>query len=644
MTARCNTSGVCTALEDEGLLGYGQRADGTYGDRDHDRAHLLQHVVHNPAGTLRTHLTHHVLKGVDPTDYHGLYDLSGDEWERHDFALDSLTVRGDDVALDGSDADYQFCRRETEKWQDAGIVELEDSPAGTRVTPTLKAVDLISEGISKTTGANTKAVHDREWCQIMLKSVRRGDKQLSEAQKDTLANSLRRYIDRIEDYRLVFDVEMQGFRDGGTDRMTKEYATRFSHGGRQNKAFARLQQSLETGYADAETAVFTTLTSDPKQFDSLYGMIDNINENFNRLRNYFSRDPTTKADTRSEDTPGWQKHRHNDVTGRPRENLDYIKVLEFTEAGYPHLHVLFLDPPRREKDGCPWLIDKKELSHVWRQGEIVDVYPLVYRDDLDQLGNFGETVVHDADGEVVYTDERGVETDADDPEATPKKRPVSEGFVCWYNYGDHNHGDEWAEEQTRYHKEQGLIDMEGSDEVLQQKTAGSYIGKYLSKMYETLQKGPEPTGDDGYQHNGDAAWWKLAMYWATGRQFWSISNGIRDAIRLEEPEPDPLPPKVARAVHTAALDTVDRCCSTEEDYQELPDLETPEAERDRLAKRLRGTVANITYLGTYRYDDLPPKNLMTHDLDDLIRVSYDTPDVVIDRGDRPPPTADLYAA
>ena len=44
----------------------------------------------------------------------------------------------------------------------------------------------------------------------MLKAVRTGKKALSDPQKDLLAGSLRRYIRRIEDYRLVFDVELDG--------------------------------------------------------------------------------------------------------------------------------------------------------------------------------------------------------------------------------------------------------------------------------------------------------------------------------------------------------------------------------------------------------------------------------------------------
>ena len=655
-SGRCNTSAICYSLDDLGLLGHGELVDGSFTDRDRDRARLLQYVATHPQGVLRTKLTHAVLKGtaansgglgwhdsLDPDELQRFLDGDADSaLDRHDDALDAIAASTDDNGLAGSDNDYQFTRRTTDDFASAGLVRLDDSPAGIRVTPTLDAVDLISEGVSKTTRADDSLVYDREWCENMLKNVRTHDLALSDSQKDTLAISLRRYIRRIEDYRLVFDVDYPA-RRGGTERMTKEYATRFSHGGRQDKAFARLQQSLETGYADASTAVFTTLTTDPKKFDSLHDAITQINDNFNTLRNYMSADPSTKKDTRRDDVLGWSESRDSDVTGRPRENLDYIKVLEFTDKGYPHLHVLFFDPPRRDKDGCPWLIDKKELSAKWKHGEIVDAYPLVYRDDLDEIGNFGETVVHDENGDTVYLDDQGVETHADDPEATPKTRLVSEGFVCWYRHGYHDHDSQWVEDRTRYHKQQGLIDMDG-DNSMRSKTAGSYIGKYVSKMYETLQNGPPEPGEE-MSHTGDAAWWKLALYWATNRHFWSISNGIRDRIRLNE-IPSDLPPNVQKTVHDCSLDTVARLVDNAA-ADRLDDLDLDlddDRGRSQLAQHLGGTLADVTYLGTYRYDDLPPRNLMTHDIDDLAQVAYETGDVelAVD-GDRPPPAAAVWS-
>jgi hypothetical protein len=650
MTAGCNTSAVCARLDERELLGRGRLAGGGWTDRDRDRARLLLWFVNHPEGSLRTKATHAVLKGTAVYDGElGWKGVDGNHLEaergttddrsvlqRHDAALDAFAASKGDGSLDGSDSDYQFCRRFTEDLESAGLVRLEDSPAGTRAIPTLNAVDLISEGVSKTDAANAETVYDRDFCENLLKATRTGKKRLSDPQKDVLANSLRRYIRRIDDYRLVFDVELTGWRNTGqNERMTKPYKTRWSDGGRKEKNFARLQQSLEYGFEHAENAVFATLTTDPKKFDSLYEAITTINDDFNRLRNYFASDPSTKQDTRNADVPNWSRGRDDAVTGRPRENLEYVKVLEFTEAGYPHLHVLFFDAPTRDKDGMPWLIDKKELSAKWKHGEIVDAYPLTYRDDLSEIGHFGSTVVRDDAGDVVRDDD-----------GSPVREPIDEGFVCWYNYGDHDHGSEWVESQTRYQKREGLIDMEGDDDVMRSKTAGSYIGKYVSKMFETLKQAeggldPETPAD----HTGEAAWWKLALYWATNRHFWSISHGIRDAIRLDDLEPDPLPEDAAAAVTRCTETTLARVCDDVIDEHEFPDFDLDDDRgRSNLTRAIRGTLADITFLGAYRYDDLPPENLTGWDLDrDVLTVAYETPDLSVTRGDRPPPVADVYA-
>ena len=644
----CNTSAILPGLDRLGCLGFGELSDGSFKARDHDRARLLQYFAQHPHGVLRTRATHAVLKGTalkpgglgwhDSVDAEELErynsDTSPTALERHDDTLDAIAASKSDLKLDGSDSDYQFCRRTTETFASADLVTLEDSPAGTRVVPTLAAVDLISEGISETARADGSVVHDREWCQKMLQSIRSRKKALSDPQKDLLAGSLRRYIRRIDDYKLVFDVAVDGWRSNGTQRMTKDYKTRWSDGGRQDKNFARLQQSLEHGYASADNAVFCTLTSDPKKFDTQYEMVMDINTNFHRLTQYMSSDPTTKEDTRNADVLNWSTGLDDDVTGRPRESLDYIKVLEFTKKGYPHLHVLFFDVPCREIDGMPWLIDKKELSAKWRQGQIVDVYPLTYRDDLDEIGHFGTTVARDDAGDVIR-----------DEDGSPVQEPVSEGYVCWYRHGDHDHDSEWVEAQTRYHKKDGLIDMDGDPDNMQSKTAGSYIGKYVSKMYETLKTASSGLdSDDQVDHEGEAAWWKLAMYWATNRHFWSTSNGIRDAIRLDPLPTDPLPPDPAAAVVDSTEITLARVCADEVDDEDFPDFDLGTRRgQSNLTRAIRGAMADIDFLGAFHYNDLPPLNTNGYDLDrDVLRVSYDTPDLSLAGGDRPPPVASLY--
>ena len=607
--AGCNNPGILRLMEDHDLLAHGELLDGGYTRRDRQRARILKYVVRKPEGVVRSKIVHNTIKGVDPETG----DPPNDERE-YNFE-----------AVDGSDPDYQHVKRTTENLETAGFLRLRNSPAGIVVQPTAEAVDLISEGITETASLNNDLVHDRDFCEIILKSKRDAKKQLTQLQKDTLAESLRRYIDRINDYRLVFDVTMGGgFRDSASERMTKRYKTRFNDRGRVDKNFARLQSSLEYGYENAQNAVFATLTTDPKQFSSLYEAITEINENFHRLTQYLFSDPTTKRDTRRENVLGWSETRSTDVTGRPRERLNYVKVLEFTSAGYPHLHVLFFDVPERDKDGMPWLVDKPELIDKWGQGQIVDLYPLTYRDDLDQVGDFGDQILKDKHGQMVR-----------DADGNPATKPVSEGFVCWYNYGDHGHDPEWINEKTRYHKNHGLIDMEGDQANTQQKTAGAYLGKYVSEIFNALQNPPNASED--FDHEGKAAYWKLAMYWATNRQFWSTSAEIQQAINLDGPKPDS---DVEKAVRDCTLTSLMVHGHEEIDHHAIYGHPGADAVRSTLHREVIATLADIEFIGAFRYGDLPTRLLGATDIEAVENAHYDDQSdlAIAGDGDRPPPT------
>lgn len=582
-------------------------------DRDHDRVKLLKFITEHPSGVTLQNLTSHVLKGVH-----------SDRCQ---------------VTLDGSDLDYQFARRFVTDlaFADPQLAQIERIDGIRFVTPTHNSLTLISEGISETPRVGNEIIHDREYARNLLANVRTSLKRLTDGQKNLLANSLSNYIERTGDYKLLFDVH--GPRNQ-TQRMTKDYATRFTDDGRQNKAFARLQDSLEYGYDMAQTAVFVTLTTDPKHFDSLLGAIESINENFHRLTQYMSGDPSTKGDTRRADLPAYSTELDDHLTSRPREKLEYVKVLEYTEAGYPHLHVLFFDPPRREKDGMPWFAHVNELKKKWSdygQGEIVDAYPLTYRDDLDDVGHFGNTVVHDSDANPIYVDTDGNEVPKANQDATPKKEPVSEGFVCWYEYGDHDHSQEWVQQQKRYGQsdEKRPIDFDGRDDVAQEKTAGAYIGKYVSKMFETLKKDDITAVDD----DADAAPWKLALYWATQRQFWSISYGIRDAIRLDGD---------LSHDEQAATDWCSRETLTRLVEKEHPDARTPtdldgSPTESAIHRIMRGYPVTIEFLGAFAYWDLPPRDTRAQDLEVVERSDREPGGVDLrSTGDRPPPVADVF--
>lgn len=592
LTDRCNTPTLADLLEERDLLGYGSLLDGSLTERDTDRVRIAKFLASKPEGTPLTHIVSYAVKGVSP-----------ESCER----------------VDGSDPDYQFAYRFVNDLvePDDPYVRKTESSGVLFVTPTLRLLDLITEGITQTRESNG-LTYDREFLRNYLSRVDEVDENL----RELLVDGFTSYLDRIEDYRLLFDVHFVDRRGGETSkRMMKDYKTRFNDRGRVSKQFARFNDALEYGYEHAENAVLVTLTTDPKRQESLLDGIESINENFNRLLSYFDSDPSTKDDTRKEGTRTWTPALDSKVTGRPRKRPDYIKALEFTEKGYPHLHVLFFDVPTREKDGMPWLCDKGELAKKWSdygQGEIVDTYPLVYRDDLDDLAPDFQS---------------------------------SEGFVDWYRFGDHNHDEEWIRERTRQHE---LIEFNDETQAMES-TAGAYLGKYLSATFGALLDATESfeLADDERQTFGDkAATWKLALYWVTNRRFWSCSETITRGI---DPNDHTQDPDVREAVRYCSLDSVKAACETtirdnlaRRRWLDLDNLdaaiERAIAETERPG--VRATLPDdtpfrcvIDYLGAYAYWDLPSGAVDdTHrDLEiveDCAEIELDLP--AIDRENDPP--------
>ncbi|WP_135827905.1 hypothetical protein [Halorussus halobius] len=620
-SGRCTTSTLCHYLEERDLLGHGRLRDGSFSDRDLDRARLLKAITNNPQGIRRTTLVHLVLKGTklyDSPHNYGFADVDGNALDRHSDWLDRLHGSPDWDELDGSDSDYKFTYRFTRTLEECGFVRLNDTSTGCFVTPTLECLDLISEGTRETTTSANALVYDRQFCSNILKAGNR----LTDGHKETLANSLQRYIDRVEDYRLLFDVSVSnGFRQSGSKTMTKRYKTRFNDDGRIRKMLARYNQALDEMKADADNAVLVTLTSDPGTLDdpdrpdprSISELTELINPNFHRLTQYMKSDPSTKGDTRKSGVLSYATDRADEVTSRPRKKLDYLKALEFTERGLPHLHVLFFDVPTKESgelEGCPWLMHKQELSDKWSdygQGQIVDVYPLTYRDDLNDV--------------------EGTEFANDD------------GFVCWYRYGDNELDDDRAEDLSRSHQ----IDMAGEEDNPMQKTAGQYLGKYLSMTFASLL---DASGEDLEEREGYTdkfARWKLGMYWATGKQFWSISRRLERKIDRD----DRLPEEVDRAVRWASKHDVQLAC-------ERLNVDTWPGEAPIDGQRAKSTVSQavtvpfvqIDHVGTYHFSDLPG-HIDTTARSDLDPVTADCADseepVNLTREDRPPPMVSVWS-
>ncbi|WP_256288343.1 hypothetical protein [Halobellus inordinatus] len=670
----CNTSPLrdylLEELESEGLLGRGQLLDGSYTERDRDRARLLQLVAEHPEGILRSRLVHVGLYGLrlygtDPwRNTVGFDDLDWNSAEdRHDAALDRISEKTSTVdQLDGSDSEYQFAYRFTKAAEETDLVRLESGGKSATVFPTLRLLDLISSGISETETPDDGTLSDRNFVRRVLSSV---DSHLSDAQKSAAAEGLLRYIRRIDDFRLAFDVHVRSRSGTETRRMTKQYKTRFNSEDRHGRSFARLQDALDAHAEPGATAAFTTLTTDPKQHGSLLDSIQNINPNFHRLQQYLSSDPSSKADTREDDVSGWRPDLDDQVTGRPRRTLDYLKVLEFASGGLPHLHTLYFNPPQRESDGMPWLIDKSELSQKWSdygQGEVVDVRPLVYRDDLCPAGDpndpddnglldlvpfVGSSL--DEDGTWQFIQESTEDTILNwyrrEHDLDGVRFNSSEGWVDWYRYGDNDLSREEAAERAGQHD---LVNMEGDDEIIFQKTAGAYLGKYLSATYGALSDVAESFEDRESITSGEddskEAVWKLALYWATDKQFWSCSRGIE---RIIDPEEQELEGDARDAAEWASQDTVlELAREYAETWAHEPDLdELLESGRAQatLLELSTDYWVSIDYLGAYAYWDMPISTSQAASLEVVEENQYDSDEPSISaEADRPPPTSQVW--
>ena len=393
--------------------------------RDDDRLRLIRYILHHPEGAPISQIWRDVFGKTGPAD--------------------------------PGDSDYQFARRfytENDEYFDTF-----DQNGMTQVEFTLSLMDLIGEGIVQKSDSGPST--DRGICRSLLSSVR----SLNSDGKDLLAREIERYVNRINDWRLVFRVIDP--KTGRSKRFLKPYKTRFNDLGRIKQQWARYHDALDHARDEFDNAALVTLTSDPKQFAHLLEATDSITSNFNRLMSWMGYDCKQKE------------------TSRPGYRPDFIRVLEFTEDGKPHLHILFFGVPTRA-DGTPWLIDKDELSRKWDslgQGRIVDVQGLVHRDDLGDC--------YDADAGFVSISE----SDRLDQNAPP---PLTDGG--------------------------------SSSGVGAGQTAGQYLGKYLSGVFGGL---PAGSADD---NKADA--YKIALYWATGKRIWSCSKEIEQAIEPEEDESD----------------------------------------------------------------------------------------------------------
>lgn len=208
-----------------------------------------------------------------------------------------------------------------------------------RVAPSYDAVNLITgKQISKPPEGE---VSDRDTAASLLKD----QKMLNDTGRQLLLDRFGSYVDSVNQKKIVL-------RDPSeTERYAVlPYRTRFTNETRRDRTWATFHGAWENASEEYDDASLLTLTTDPKMHDSLKDAWENISDSFNRLMSWLSQD------------------------NRLGERPDYIGVLEPTDSGLPHLHVVIF--------GHPYVVPQPVLSNYWGkyQGEIVDIRRLRNRD------------------------------------------------------------------------------------------------------------------------------------------------------------------------------------------------------------------------------------------------------------------------
>ncbi len=151
---------------------------------------------------------------------------------------------------------------------------------------------------------------------------------LNEDQYDELADYFNAYLDAIDAKTIILrhKVEREKF-------MLVGYTTRFNSERRRKKLLARYDHAWSYATQHYKNGVFLTLTTDPSQFSSIYEATMAISWAWNSFMSWLQK--------------------------RLGQRPPYIKVLEFTKRGLPHLHVVFFD--------VGYLADHEEITEEWNR-------------------------------------------------------------------------------------------------------------------------------------------------------------------------------------------------------------------------------------------------------------------------------------
>lgn len=147
-------------------------------------------------------------------------------------------------------------------------------------------------------------------------------------------------------------------RGDGPEHLLIPYETRFNSGSRARDVRRGFRQSLVSAADRHDDAVLLTLTTDPARFNSLDEALGHLSDAKGRFMSWLSTD--------------------YQLGHRPAN----LSVLEFTDGGLPHLHVVLF--------GLSWLMPQSKIAAKWDDldhGRVVDVRAARRRGDRWMLHN-----------------------------------------------------------------------------------------------------------------------------------------------------------------------------------------------------------------------------------------------------------------
>lgn len=284
----------------------------------------------------------------------------------------------------------------------------------------------------------------------------RGCQEMTPSRSRVLEQQFVSYLEQIEGRWNI----LKNMYDEHPEYLLVPYRTLYNDETRVQDNWRRYHGAWKKATQEHSKAVQITLTTDPKRYSSLDEMADDTSENFNRFMSWICRRLAERCDDLGTEGHNLRECPDCEEYG---ERPDFIKALEWTDAGRPHLHVILF--------GIDWLAPQREIAEQWGkyQAGVVDV-------------------------------------------RTVRRKPIRSGDGI--EVGEHEFA--W---------------FSSGDETTESKNEKAHMGKYLGEQMpanESIAQTRERVEDD------DDDLWKTAMFWATGKQFWSCSEDFSLDDEMDE--------------------------------------------------------------------------------------------------------------